>query len=111
MPEQEDVSCLFITPCTADKSSSRQPAIEQLHKMQANLRLDESGIPAAPPAPPVPVATRPNVAVKKEDAGVQARAEYDYEVYLSLLVFFFCGMLNCAVPIGSRGGNYRGLIG
>jgi hypothetical protein len=48
--------------------------------MQANLRLDESGIPAAPPAPPVPVATRPNVAVKKEDAGVQARAEYEYEV-------------------------------
>ncbi|GHJ89082.1 hypothetical protein NliqN6_5484 [Naganishia liquefaciens] len=59
MPEQED------------------PAIAQLHKMQENLRLDESGIPAAPPAPPVPVATRPNVAVK--DAGIQAKAEYDYE--------------------------------
>ena len=48
--------------------------------MQENLRLDESGIPAAPPAPPVPVATRPNVAVKKEDAGIRAKAEYDYEV-------------------------------
>lgn len=60
--------------------SCSQPAIAQLHKMQANLRLDESGIPAAPPAPPVPVATRPNAAVKKEDAGIQAKAEYDYEV-------------------------------
>ncbi|KAI5449642.1 actin binding protein, variant 2 [Naganishia albida] len=55
------------------------PAIEELHKMQANLRLDESGAPAAPAAPPVPTATRPVVDVKKEDAGVRAKAEYEYE--------------------------------
>lgn len=52
--------------------------------MQANLRLDESGAPAAPAAPPVPTATRPAVEVKKEDAGVRARAEYEYEVCLNL---------------------------
>lgn len=57
-----------------------QPAIAELHKMQANLRLDESGAPAAPAAPPVPTATRPVMEVKKEDAGVRARAEYEYEV-------------------------------
>jgi hypothetical protein len=54
--------------------------------MQANLRLDESGAPAAPPAPPVPTATRPAVEVKKEDAGVRARAEYEYEVRITSAV-------------------------
>jgi hypothetical protein len=66
--------------------------------MQANLRLDESGIPAAPPAPPVPVATRPNVAVKKEDAGVQARAEYDYEVCLwSIALWEIVLIASCSI--------------
>lgn len=57
-----------------------QPQIAQLHKMQANLRLDESGIPAAPPAPPVPTATRPVTATRAEDQGPKAKAEYDYQV-------------------------------
>ncbi|KAJ9118521.1 hypothetical protein QFC24_006175 [Naganishia onofrii] len=62
MPEQEE-----------------DPQIAQLHKMQANLRLDESGIPAAPPAPPVPTATRPVTATRAEDQGPKAKAEYDYQ--------------------------------
>lgn len=48
--------------------------------MQANLRLDESGIPAAPPAPPVPTATRPVAATRAEEQGPKAKAEYDYQV-------------------------------
>ncbi|KAJ9111801.1 hypothetical protein QFC22_006460 [Naganishia vaughanmartiniae] len=62
MPEQEE-----------------DPAIAQLHKMQANLRLDESGIPATAPAPPVPTATRPVVATRAEEQGPKAKAEYDYQ--------------------------------
>ena len=68
--------------------------------MQENLRLDESGIPAAPPAPPVPVATRPNVAVK--DAGIQAKAEYDYEVCDVSNAVIKCANLNPMIRLLKR---------
>ncbi|KAJ9092105.1 hypothetical protein QFC21_006971 [Naganishia friedmannii] len=62
-----------------EEEEASVPAIAQLHKMQANLRLDESGIPASAPAPPVPTATRPVAATRAEEQGPKAKAEYDYQ--------------------------------